>query len=136
MTKPTEITDVAVRRQGKFLVVTNRKHPDGYTCPGGKLEATDKTPAHGAARELREEVGLHVDPETLQPIGHFDFRWRGTPLRCFAFELPEEAWEGQTPQAMEAGTRVLWVARDDLVDVASACLSPAFYGWLMAKQEW
>lgn len=128
-----EITDVVVRRNGKFLVVTNRNH-DGYTCPGGKLEANESG-GHAAVRELREEVGLDVAMDDLIYHGTFDFRWRGKPLRCFSFEAEEKHWEGQEPRAAEEGTEIKWVDRDDLLDDPD-CLSPAFYGWLMAKTGW
>lgn len=136
MSDPIEITDVVVRRDGKFLVVTNRKHPEGFTGPGGKVDPEDESPGHAAERELCEEVGLKVDVEKLDYIGCFDFRWRGKALRCYSFEAKEEDWEGQEPIAAEEGTRIFWVDRDDLLDVRGNCLSPAFYGWLMGKKDW
>ena len=136
MSERLHITDIVLRRHGKFLVVTNRKFPDGYTCPGGKVDREDPSTAHAAARELREEVGVRVAPEDLLYIGFFDYRWRGMELRCFSYEAPEAVWTGQEPCAVEEGTKILWVDRDDLVDVGSSCLSQGFYGWLMGQKNW
>ena len=135
MTERLQITDVSIRRGGKFLVVTNRKHPEGYTCPGGKVDPGE-TPAEGAIRELEEEVGLKVSMKFLHINGYFAFRWRGQPIGCWSFELEAAGWEGQEPRAVEEGTKIMWVDRDDLLDVDGDCLSQAFYGWLMGKKGW
>jgi 8-oxo-dGTP pyrophosphatase MutT (NUDIX family) len=132
-----ELVDICVRREsdGKFLAVTNRKH-EGWTFPGGKIDPEDASPGHAALRELEEEAGLVVDLDELEYVGVFTHRWRGTPVRCYSFVVPEDAWDGQVPFAPEAGTEILWVSRDDLLDDTSGCIATAFYGWFTAKKNW
>lgn len=71
-----DCTDVIVRDGEKILMV-ERGHAPGigqFALPGGfvDLEGTeseegpDKSFAHGAARELKEETGLIVDPKALR----------------------------------------------------------------------
>jgi 8-oxo-dGTP pyrophosphatase MutT (NUDIX family) len=130
-----ELVDICVRRSdGKFLAVTNRRY-DGWTLPGGKIDE-DEIPSHAAIRELAEETGLKVTMDSLFYVGVFEHRWRGVPTRCYGYTVSEYGWDGQEPTNVEAGTRVFWVDRDDLLDPTSECLAHAYYGWLMAKKDW
>jgi 8-oxo-dGTP diphosphatase len=45
--------------QGKLLFVAQR-YRSGWSMPGGSINHNER-PEQGAARELREEVGLHCD---------------------------------------------------------------------------
>ena len=53
------------RRGLDTLAVGRKEGADLWCAPGGKVETTDKTPAHAAAREMAEETGLVVDPADL-----------------------------------------------------------------------
>ncbi len=57
------LTDVA----GRVLMVRKRG-TDSFLNPGGKPEPGE-TPEQCAVRELREELGLELDPEGLLPLG-------------------------------------------------------------------
>ena len=57
------LTDVA----GRVLMVRKRG-TDSFLNPGGKPEPGE-TPEQCAVRELREELGLELDPEELLPLG-------------------------------------------------------------------
>lgn len=70
--------------------------PGFWTFPGGKLDAVDKSPAHGACRELLEETGVRVSVESLAPAG----RWQTpniVPLRFDARYFFVELPRGQEP---------------------------------------
>lgn len=53
------------RRGLPTLAVGRKEGADLWCAPGGKVEISDPTPAHAAAREMAEETGLHVDPADL-----------------------------------------------------------------------
>lgn len=60
-----------VLRDGRGRVLTVRKHgTTRFMLPGGKL-APGESPREAALREVREEVGLSPDPETVLPLGTF-----------------------------------------------------------------
>lgn len=76
---------------GHVLLARNRY---GWGTVGGHVEATDASLRAAVIREVREEVGLDVDPATLVPLSfvadarefvpgctHWDF--------CFTLTLPE-----------------------------------------------
>lgn len=52
---------VVLRRDGRVLLVQRARAPltDTWTLPGGKLEPGEH-PRDAAAREVREETGIHV----------------------------------------------------------------------------
>ncbi|GAB2741225.1 NUDIX hydrolase [Sinomonas soli] len=54
-------------RDGRLLTVRKRG-TDRFMHPGGKPEPGESA-AHAASRELEEEVGIVVGPESLEPLG-------------------------------------------------------------------
>lgn len=72
--KPAAVLVPLVRRsEGLTVLLTQRTahlraHAGQVSFPGGRLEAADASPAHGALREAQEEVGL--PPSQAQVLGH------------------------------------------------------------------
>ena len=130
-----KLVDICVRRtDGKFLVVTNRKH-GGYTTPGGKINPGEDHLA-AALRELKEETGIVAEAEDLAYLGKFEHSWRDIDVSCYGYLVWIEGLKGQEPKQVEEGTIPSWVDRDDLLDYRKGCLAPAYYGWLMAQIYW
>jgi len=71
---------VAVLHAGSVLVVRHSYRP-GVDLPGGAPRAGE-TAEQAAARELREETGLRVDPSHLRPV--YASLW----LRVFEWDCP------------------------------------------------
>lgn len=67
---PLPVVVVAVVDDDRALFVKRARAPEKgcWSLPGGYLEL-DEPPQAGAARELREETGLEVDPEDLAFVG-------------------------------------------------------------------
>lgn len=94
-------------KQGRTLLIHRNKAPnlDLYSPIGGKLEqAIGESPTACAAREIREEAGLEVDPRHLHLTGIISERsYEGSGhWLMFLFELmrpvertPERIAEGQ-----------------------------------------
>lgn len=62
---------VAVIKDNKVLILRRSPEVRGrgfWNFPGGSVEEGE-TPREGAARELQEEAGLEVSPDTLEDLG-------------------------------------------------------------------
>ncbi|KAH9868896.1 hypothetical protein J1614_007971 [Plenodomus biglobosus] len=70
-------TGVAIfNSDGKLLLVQRAKNehafPDAWEIPGGKVDDTDDTILHAAARELKEEAGV-VATRVVRKVTQFTF---------------------------------------------------------------
>lgn len=74
----TERTRVLLVRQGKVLVIKHWLSDGRWSLPGGGV-LPEEDPKVGAAREVREETGLQIEPDTLTELG--TGVWRAYGLR-------------------------------------------------------
>lgn len=70
--------------EGKVLVMKQWIGPGKWQLPGGGLHRGESLPG-GAARELREETSLVLDPRQLIPIGKGIYKNRGLSFVFHAF---------------------------------------------------
>ncbi|MFZ4843153.1 8-oxo-dGTP diphosphatase [Mycetocola saprophilus] len=81
-------------------------------APGGKLESGE-TPARAIVREVHEEVGMIIAPESLRPHGYIDYRFpsrREWSQRSWVFSTRE--FEGEPIATAELDAR--WVPVDEV----------------------
>lgn len=72
LTPPVIVVTGVVLRDGTGAVLTVRKRRTGrFMLPGGKHEPGESALEAGV-REVREEVGLHLDPADLELLGEFE----------------------------------------------------------------
>jgi len=65
------VSAVVVHDTAGRLLTVRKRGTDRYMHPGGKPEPGE-TPERTAARELAEELGLHVSPDELVPRGRVE----------------------------------------------------------------
>lgn len=104
MTRAAPTVDVCVlltRSDGSVLLGERKGtgFADGqYGIPGGHLEA-DESASQGAARELKEEVGVLIDPHDLV-CAHVAHHRNGEGKTRIGFFFTTTRWQG-TPTNME-----------------------------------
>lgn len=103
--------------QGQTLLVRKRG-TTAFMQPGGKIEAGEE-PVHALARELEEELGLHIDPAQAQCLGEFSAPAANEPgfvVYARIFQLTIEADVCPAAEIEEA----IWVdpATDPAVELA------------------
>ena len=88
-----EATLCFVVRDGRVLLIEKRRGlgEGWYNGPGGKLEAGE-TPLECVVREVREEVGIRLEPVTVELAGELTFLLDGEEhTRCHVFRTDEFA---------------------------------------------
>jgi len=83
-TRPAAVLVGVVDRPGPTVLLTLRNadlesHAGQIAFPGGKIEASDASPAAAALREAEEEIGL--SREFIDPIGYLDLYGTGLGFR-------------------------------------------------------
>ncbi|MFF2620069.1 NUDIX domain-containing protein [Kitasatospora sp. NPDC058046] len=117
---PLPIVDVHVvlRTPDGKILLSQRGGPYGYGqwhAPSGKLDPGEK-PAHGAARELREETGITTDPARLRLAYTVLHHQAPAPLRLGLFYLATE-WQGEpVNREPEKCLDLRWFAEGGLPD--------------------
>ncbi|MBK3584869.1 NUDIX domain-containing protein [Streptomyces sp. MBT57] len=114
------IIDVhVIVRAGEKLLLSPRGGPYGHGqwhAPSGKLDPQEK-PAVGAARELKEETALDVDPESLtllHTVVHH--QGDGTPDRIGFFYEATEYSGDPVNREPDKCLALQWFAEHDLPD--------------------
>ena len=82
--RPAAVLIGIVEREEPMVLLTQRtaelrEHAGQIAFPGGKIDATDKSPLDAASREAEEEVGL--DRSYVDPIGYLDLYGTGFGFR-------------------------------------------------------
>jgi 8-oxo-dGTP diphosphatase len=97
---------VALWHAGELLFVEN-SYRRGISLPGGGIERGEP-PRLAACRELRQEVGIEVAPETLRPVVEMRSPLDGKNDRLWLFE---HFWDNERdgPPAIRVDNReVVW----------------------------
>jgi len=107
--------------EGQVLVAQRpggKQHAGLWEFPGGKVEVGEG-PRGALVRELREELGIAVEPLALDPIAFSE----STGKRHLVLLLYRcRSWEGE-PRALDAAA-TRWIAPDALADLP---MPPADY---------
>ncbi len=82
--RPAAVLIPVVERDEPMVLLTQRSahlssHAGQIAFPGGKIDATDRSPLDAALREAKEEVGL--DRSFIEPVGYLDLYATGLGFR-------------------------------------------------------
>lgn len=119
--EPSVTTDTVAYNGDQILLIRRKKAPyqNYWALPGGFFEKTDEDLAFGAARELREETSLDLDPSQFVQIksyGHnFDPRMKIVDT-AFSVRVPKKLME--KAKAADDAADFRWFSLDDLPKLA------------------
>ena len=82
-----------------------------YLLPGGRPEG-DELPQQALCRELREELGVKVEEESLKRLGMFEDAAAGDESAVVRIELYLGNYSGE-PQPCAEVKRLIWFAPSD-----------------------
>jgi 8-oxo-dGTP diphosphatase len=104
---------LVLRRSDGHVLLVDQRHTGGWALPGGLLRRGE-TPAVGLAREVGEEVGIHLRPEELpEPLTLVDAHAQRVD---FVYVMNGRAEHASVEDDAEV-RRVGWFAVDDLPDM-------------------
>jgi 8-oxo-dGTP pyrophosphatase MutT (NUDIX family) len=98
---------IVLDRNGRLLLVRKRG-TRAFMQPGGKIEP-DELPVNALVRELREELGMVIDPGDPVYLGRFAAPAANEPGALVVAELFELTIEAEPMPAAEI-EEVIWVA--------------------------
>jgi len=119
--------------QGRVLIAQrpfDKEHAGLWEFPGGKIEPGE-SPEAALVRELREELGVMVTPQHLEPL---TFSSAGRGARHLLLLLYRcTAWQGE-PRALDA-TAIRWVLPAALGDYDMPPADRPFVSVLAAERR-
>lgn len=94
-TRRNPVRNVAVvgllRQDSAILLVRTRRLPDHWQPIGGGVKPGDPSPRHALLRELREEVGLELDPADLRFEIAAPYDFGQGEVTFFSARMPNDA---------------------------------------------
>ncbi|HSX52965.1 MAG TPA: NUDIX hydrolase [Patescibacteria group bacterium] len=109
----TDRTRVVVVSDSSILVVKSWLGDGKWSLPGGGLHKREQMLA-GAAREVREETGIHIELNQLKELGQIELSVRGIPLKLYCFRAALNRSVVPTAQRGEI-LEVKWIPLKELL---------------------
>ncbi|MEI9403367.1 NUDIX domain-containing protein [Mesorhizobium argentiipisi] len=101
------IAAAVIRDDGGRLLLVRKRGTSAFMQAGGKIEPGE-LPAAALARELREELGIVVDPGAASHLGSFSAPAANEPDACVEAELFELTITGEPIPAAEI-EEMMWL---------------------------
>lgn len=107
------VVAAAVMNAGQQILIARRGEHETYAgqweFPGGKIE-TGETPVNALVRELKEELGLDVDPASMVSLGKITHAYTPYDVQLEVFIVQ---WSGQVI-VLADHSEMAWVSVSDL----------------------
>lgn len=123
--QPIIVAAVVIRDAQSRVLTVRKRATELFMLPGGKLEEGEDSLA-AAIREVREEVGLELDPRQLTVAGIFSAPAANEPgrtVRASVFSAPDAVEPHSIAPAAEIA-EVAWVDPGCPADSRSVALAP------------
>lgn len=92
----------------------SKKHLEGlYEFPGGKVEP-DESPEEALVRELREELGIHVESKNLYPLTFASHSYEEKGFHLLMPLYACSSWEGKADG--KENQRLVWCSTSQIQD--------------------
>lgn len=123
------VSAVVIRDVAGRILVVRKRGAFRFMLPGGKIEPGE-APAEAALRELREEVGAHLDPAALRRLGEWTAPAANEPDHLVHGHVFEHPFLPDLSPRAEIDD-LIWLHpdemlnRDDLAPLLVTCVLPA-----------
>lgn len=111
--QPLLVTAAIIAKDGQVLVTRrppDKRHPLEWEFPGGKLEAGE-TPEQSLQRELREELGIEIEVDSIFDAIHYTYDWGSVLILAYNCR-----WTGGRIKHLEVDDH-RWVTPIELEDL-------------------
>ena len=98
-----KVLTLVLLREGRRVLLGMKKRGFGvgkWNGFGGKVELGE-TIAEAAAREVKEECGLIVDPVDLEETGEMEFEFKGDPVKLEVHVFQTRKFSGEITESEE-----------------------------------
>lgn len=118
------IAAAVIRDEGGRLLLVRKRGTSAFMQAGGKIEPGE-LPAAALARELREELGIAVDPDAASHLGSFSAPAANEPETQVEAELFELSITGEPIPAAEI-EEMIWLKPEAAAGIELAPLTATF----------
>ncbi len=108
------VSAVVIRDAQDRVLVVRKRGTSKYMLPGGKIEAGE-SPAQAAVRELHEEVGAELEPDSLLFLGEWTAPAANEPDHTVHGHIFEHPWIDGLAVRAEIED-LLWLHPDEMSD--------------------